>query len=134
MIDAVNTSKDNIAVCKRYHRVHKTKECIECIFHGMMEQYYKKKLEDELLNREYWDKCDQPILGMCKHMNTFYKAVQNWEQEENEKEIDEYNELVWQNNREKRQMNYQFGVSKRSRTEEVVEDDVLLEDEFNLLT
>ena len=65
-------------------------------------------------------------------MEILYKAVQNWEQEENEKDIDEYNEEVWQHNREKRQMNEQFGVSKRSRTE-VVEDDVLLEDEFNLL-
>ena len=129
VIDSVNTSRDNITVCKRYHRVNKTKECIECMFYVMMEKYYKKKLEEELLNRDYWDKCDQPIKGFCKNMDILYKAVQNWEQEEN---IDEYNEEVWQHNREKRQMNDQFGVSKRSRTE-VVEDDVLLEDEFNLL-
>ena len=133
VIDAVNTSRDNILVCKRYHRANKTKECIECMWYVMMEKYYKKKLEDELLNRDYWDKCDMPIKGFCKNIETLYKAVQNWEQEENEKEIDEYNEEVYQNNREKRQMNEQFGVSKKPRKEDVVEDDVLLEDEFNLL-
>ena len=131
VIDSVNTSRDNITVCKRYHRVNKMKECIECMFYVMMEKYYKKKLEEELLSTEYWDKYDKPIKGFCKNVEILYKAVQNWEQEENEKEIDDYNEEVWEHNREKRQMNEQFGVSKRSRRE-VVEDDPL-EDEFILL-
>ena len=54
VIDAVNTSRDNIQVCQRYHRADRKKECLECIWHSMMEKYFKKRLEIELLYQDYW--------------------------------------------------------------------------------
>ena len=51
-IDAVNTCKGNKLVC-RYHRADRRKECLECFYHAMMEKYFKKKLELELLYGDY---------------------------------------------------------------------------------
>ena len=64
VIDAVNTSRDNIQVCKRYHGADRKKECLGCLFHAMMEKYFKKKLEIELLYQllYHWqDYYDKPI-------------------------------------------------------------------------
>ena len=55
--------------------------------------------------------------------------MQDWEYEEHENEVKEVNEEMEFLESEKRQMNQQFEVSKRQKIE-VVEDDVLLEDEF----
>ena len=55
--------------------------------------------------------------------------MQDWEYEEHENEVKEVNEEMEFLESEKRQMNQQFEVSKRQKIE-VVEEDVLLEDEF----
>ena len=57
VIDAVNTSRDNIQVCKRYQWQQKER----------MQQYFKKRLEIGLLYQDYW-------LGLYKkkHERIFY--------------------------------------------------------------
>ena len=61
-------------------------------------------------------------------MRTIYKAVQEWENEECEKDIEEAKEKMRALHSEKRQMNQQFETSKRQKTE-IIEDDVVLEGE-----
>ena len=62
-------------------------------------------------------------------MTTIFKAVQDWEYEECEKEIKEVNKEMKFFHSEKRHMNQQFEMSKRQKIE-VVEDDVVSEGEL----
>ena len=67
--------------------------------------------------------------GYSKNMTTIFKAVQDWEYEECEKEIKEVNEEMKALHSEERHMNQQFETSKRQKIE-VVEDDVVSEGEL----
>ena len=118
VIDAVNTCRDNRLVCERYHRVDRTKECLECLFHMMMERYYKKRLEFELLGSQYWFKHDRPMKGYFKPFELLHKAVQEWEYSEYEKERQELDKEMEQINQERRQMNIQFETSKKRKLSE----------------
>ena len=98
------------------------------MWHAMMEKYFKKRLEIELLYQDYWlGLYKKPMKGYSKNITTIFKAVQDWEYEESEKETKEANEEMEVLESEKRQMNQQFEISKSQKIE-VVEDDVLLED------
>ena len=91
----------------------------------MIEKYFKKRLEMELLYLDYWlgGLYAKPMKGYSKNMMNIYKAVQDWEHEECEKDIIQVNEEMTASYREKRQMNEQFETSKRQKTENI-EDDV----------
>ena len=91
VIDKVNVTKDNVEVCRRFHNEDRKSPCLECILHNMIEKYFKKRLEIELLYRDYWllTIClyAKPMRGYSKNMTNIYKAVQDWEHEECEKDI-----------------------------------------------
>ena len=91
----------------------------------MMEKYFIKRLEIELLYRDYWlgGLYTKPMKGYSKNMRTLYKSVQEWEYAECEKDIIKLNEEMTAFYREKRQMNEQFETSKRQKTEII--DDVV---------
>ena len=40
VIDEVNTTEDNMEVCKRYHNDNRKKQCLECMWHAMIEKYF----------------------------------------------------------------------------------------------
>ena len=40
--DEVNTTRDNMEVCKRYHNDNRKKQCLECMWHAMIEKYFKR--------------------------------------------------------------------------------------------
>ena len=133
VIDEVKITKDNAEVCRRFHNEDRKKPCLECIWHNMIEKYFKKRLEIELLYRDYWlgGLYAKPMKGYSKNMKSIYKAVQDmqeWDYEECEKDI-KVNEEKTTFYREKRQMNQQFETSKRQKTE-IVEDDVVSEGEL----
>ena len=79
VIDVINTSRDNIEVCKRYHSANRKKQCLECMWHAMMEKYFKKRLEIELLFQNYWlgGLYKRPMKGYSKNMTTIFKAVKD---------------------------------------------------------
>ena len=53
-------------------------------------------------------------------MKSMYRAVQDWDHQECEKDIIKLNEKMTAFYREKRQMNEQFETSKRQKTEDDV--------------
>ena len=59
----------------------------------MIEKYFIKRLEIELLYRDYWldGLYKKTMKGYSKNMMSIYKAVQEWEYEECEKDIEEVN-------------------------------------------
>ena len=94
VIDEVNTTKDNVEVCRRFHNEDRKSPCLECIWHNMIGKYFKKRLEMELL---YLDYClgglyGKPMQGYSKNMRNIYKAVQDWDHQECEKDIKQLNE------------------------------------------
>ena len=126
MIDEVNSTKDKVEICRRFHNEDRKRPCLECIWHNMIEKHLKKRLEMELLYLDYWlgDLYAKPMKGYSKNMTNIYKAVQDWEHEECKKDIIQVNEEMTAFYREKRQMNEQFETSKRQKTE-TIEDDVV---------
>ena len=126
VIDEVNTTKDNVEVCRRFHNEDRKSPCLECIWHNMIGKYFKKRLEMELLCLDYWlgGLYGKPMKGYSKNMRNIYKAVQDWDHQECEKDIKQLNEEMTAFYTEKRQMNEQFETSKRQKTE-IIEDDVV---------
>ena len=96
VIDKVNVTKDNVEVCRRFHNEDGKSPCLECIWHNMIEKYFKKRFEIELLYRDYWlgGFYAKPLKGHSKNMTNIYKAVQDWEHEECEKDIIQVNEEI----------------------------------------
>ena len=131
IIDEVNITRDNVEVCKRYHNENRKKQYLECMWHTMIEKYFKKRLEIEVLYRDYWlgGLYAKPMKGYSKNMKSIYKAVQEWDYEECEKDIKQVVEEMRALHSEKRQMNQQFETSKRQKTE-IIEDDVVSEGEL----
>ena len=119
VIDEVNAAKDKVEICRRFHHEDRTSPCLECIWHNMIEKYFKKRLEMELLYLDYWlgGLYAKPLKGYSRNMTNIYKAVQDWEHEECQKDIIKANEEIAASYREKRQMNEQFETSKRQKTE-----------------
>ena len=70
----------------------------------MIEKYFKKRLEIELLYRDYWlgGLYAKPMKGYSKNMRNIYKAVQDWDHQECEKDIIQLNEEMTASYREKR--------------------------------
>ena len=126
VIDEVNITRDNVEICRRFHNEDRKKPCLECIWHTMIEKYFKKRLEIELLYRDYWlgGLYAKPIKGYSKNMKSIYKAVQEWDYEECEKDIKQVNEEMTVLHNEKRQIDQQFETSKRQKTE-IIEDNVV---------
>ena len=79
VIDEVNVTKANVEVCRRFHNEDRKKPCLECIWHTMIGKYFKKRLEIELLYRDYWlgGLYAKPMKGYSKNMRNIYKAVQD---------------------------------------------------------
>ena len=119
VVDEVNTTKDNVEVCRRFHNEDRKSPCLECIWHNMIEKYFKKRLEMELLYLDYWlgGLYAKPMKGYSRNMTNIYRAVQDLEHEECEKDIRQTNKERAAFYREKRQMNQQFETSKRQKTE-----------------
>ena len=115
-----------IEVCRRFHNEDRKSPCLECIWHNMIGKYFKKRLEMELLYLDYWlgGLYGKPMKGYSKNMRNIYKAVQDWDHQECEKDIKQLNEEMTAFYTEKRQMNQQFETSKRQKTE-IVEDDIV---------
>ena len=126
VIDEVNSTRDKIDICRRFHNENRKSPCLECIWHNMIEKYFKKRLEMELLYLDYWlgGLYAKPMKGYSRNMTNIYRAVQDLEHEECEKDIRQTNKERAAFYREKRQMNQQFETSKRQKTE-IVEDDVV---------
>ena len=40
VIDEVDTTRDNIEISKRYHNDNGKKQCLECMWHTMIEKYF----------------------------------------------------------------------------------------------
>ena len=66
----------------------------------------------------------KPMKAYSKNMRNIYKAVQDLDHQECEKDIKQLNEEMTAFYTEKRQMNEQFETSKRQKTE-IIEDDVV---------
>ena len=124
VIDEVNSTKDKVEICRRFHNEDRKSPCLECIWHNKIEKYFKKRLEMELLYLDYWlgSLYAKPMKGYSRNMTNIYKAVQDWEHEECEKDIIKANEEMAASYREKRQMNEQFETSKRQKTENIKDD------------
>ena len=98
-----------------------------------MEKYYKKCLELELIDRTYWiHLCNKPMRGYSNKLSILYRAVQEWESQEQANEIAEIEQENNQLHMEVTQMNQQFHVSKRQKIE-AIEDDVIMDEQVVML-
>ena len=86
-IDGVNTCKDNRLVCARFHKPERRRECFECFTMQCWKNTSRRNWLLELIYDDYWNKHDLPMRRYFKAFETLYKAIQDWEYEEHDKEM-----------------------------------------------
>ena len=88
-IHIVNRTRSQKSVCTRYH-LHYGRKCLVCHWYDMIERYYKKLIELELIYGSYWDRYQEAVPNLCSHFNIMKKTMVDWEAEkDNEKTLKE---------------------------------------------